>query len=216
MVKRTEPVAGQTNTTASPPKNLGGRPLKFKSVRELQTKIDAYFFNCDPHPIEVTLYKWHEIEEKYTTTEKGKEVKKTRMVEDHTRMPETIKRLQLSDREPYSVTGLALALDTSRKVVLDYEDGLYDFKPGEKDYSPLVPKFSNTIKKAKAKIEHDVQRRLETNAVAGTIFNLKNNFGWVDRIDTDVTSDGEKLMGVGLSADQTEQLLRARANRSNL
>jgi hypothetical protein len=216
MAKSAEPVVGQPTQDEQPPTNLGGRPLKFKSVEELQSKIDAYFFDCDPHPEQAVLYKWHEIEETYETVVRGKPVQKTHMVTDHSRPPEQYTEYRLSAREPYSVTGLALALDTSRKVLLDYEDGKYDIKPGDDGYDPLNPKFSNTIKKAKAKIEHDVQRRLETNAVAGTIFNLKNNFGWVDRIDTDVTSDGEKLMGVGLSADQAEQLIRARTNRSDI
>ena len=28
---------------------------------------------------------------------------------------------------------------------------------------------------------------------AGAIFNLKNNFGWKDKTETDITSGGEKL-----------------------
>lgn len=37
-------------------KHAGGRPLKFTSVEELQTKIDIYFNECDPHWIEE--YDW--------------------------------------------------------------------------------------------------------------------------------------------------------------
>lgn len=191
MAKSAEPVAGQTNTDTAPRKV--GRPLKFQSLIELQTKIDAYFFDCDPHPIEVTRYKWHEIEETYKTFEKGKEVEKTRMVTDHTRKPETYTEYALSPQEAYSITGLALALDTNRLTLLNYEDGSYLKSPDDDDFDQEafdeMTEFINTIKKAKAKIEHDVQRRLESNQVAGTIFNLKNNFAWIDRQETDGTQE---------------------------
>jgi hypothetical protein len=191
MAKSAEPVAGQTNTDTAPRKV--GRPLKFQSLIELQTKIDAYFFDCDPHPIEVTRYKWHEIEETYKTFEKGKEVEKTRMVTDHTRKPETYTEFTLSDRESYSITGLALALDTNRRTLLNYEDGQYLKSIDDDDYdaeeNALMLEFIHTIKRAKSKIEHDVQRRLESNAVVGTIFNLKNNFEWIDRQETDGTQE---------------------------
>lgn len=39
--------------------------------------------------------------------------------------------------------------------------------------------------------------------------------GYVMKTQTDITSDGERL-GVGLSAEQTEQLLRARTNRTDI
>lgn len=182
MAKRAEPVAGQ-NTTQEPRKV--GRPLKFQSLIELQTKIDAYFFDCDPHPIEVTRYKWHEIEETYKTFEKGKEVEKTRMVTDHSRKPETYTEFILSPQESYSITGLALALDTTRRTLLAYENGDYLKDEDDDNFDPeenaLMAEFIYTIKRAKAKIEHDVQRRLESNAVVGTIFNLKNNFEWIDK-----------------------------------
>lgn len=191
MVKKTEPVTGQTNTD-TPPRKVG-RPLKFQSLIELQTMIDAYFYDCDPHPVEVTRYKWHEIEETYEVTVRGKQVEKTRMVTDHSQKPETYTEFTLSDRESYSITGLALALDTNRLTLLNYEDGTYLKTEDDEDYDPeenaLMTEFINTIKRAKAKIEHDVQRRLESNAVVGTIFNLKNNFTWIDRQETDGTQE---------------------------
>jgi hypothetical protein len=182
-----EPVAGQ-HTSRKP-----WRPFKFQSLTELQAKIDAYFADCDPHPIEVIEYKWHQIEEKYEEIEKGETVQKTRTVNDYTQMPETLTRLKISNQEPYSITGLALALDTTRKTILSYEKGEYLKDPNDDEYdeeeNQLMLDFINTIKKAKTKIEHDVQRRLEGNSVAGTIFNLKNNFDWIDRQETDGTQE---------------------------
>ncbi|WP_187445777.1 terminase small subunit [Bacillus infantis] len=69
--------------------------------------------------------------------------------------------------EPYTITGLALALDTSRKVLLEYQD---------KD------EYSNTIKRAKLRCENFAESFLfRGKSVVGGIFNLKNNYGWVDQ-----------------------------------
>lgn len=67
--------------------------------------------------------------------------------------------------EPYTITGLALALDTYRSVLCDY---------GERD------EFSNAIKKAKLRVENDYEKALRKNGRAGDIFGLKN-FGWKDK-----------------------------------
>ncbi len=72
--------------------------------------------------------------------------------------------------EPLTITGLALALDTSRKVLMEYE---------EKD------EFSNTIKKAKTRIENYAEKRIFGNAPTGAIFALKN-YGWRDKIENEL------------------------------
>lgn len=116
--------------------HAGGRPLKFKSVEELQVKIDAYFKECD---------------------ETGR---------------------------PYTISGLALALDTDRITLIRYE---------ERDG------FSNTIKRAK----HIVETQFEERAINGqynptmAIFLMKNNFKYVDKTEQEVVvaekSKAEKL-----------------------
>lgn len=102
----------------------GGRPLKFKTVKSLQRKIDAYF--------DVTV------------------------------------------PGNYTITGLALALDTSRETLMNYEDR---------------PEFFDTIKKAKNKIEYGYELSLRTRGSAGDIFGLKN-FGWRDK--QDIENSGEQ------------------------
>jgi hypothetical protein len=113
-------------------KNKGGRPLKFKTVKELQKKIDVYFKKC------------------------------------------------IEDEDPYTITGLALALDCDRQTLLNYEK---------------KEEFFGTIKKAKLKVEN----YLETKALKGdivpvmTIFNLKNNFGWKDKTEHDIKATVETV-----------------------
>jgi len=104
-------------------KNKGGRPkgsgpVKFKTVEELQQKIDAYFKQCD------------------------------------------------KEKQPYTITGLALALDTTKKTLSDYEA-----KNG----------FGSAIKKAKSRCEeYAIKRLFGSQQVAGAIFYLKNAFGYQD------------------------------------
>lgn len=110
-----------------------GRPLKFKTVEELQEKIDLYF--------------------------------------------------EVTPKDEWTITGLAMALDTFRNVLIDYGSGKYDEK--DKD-------FSNTIKKAKLKVENGYEIDLKKHGRTGTIFALKN-FDWKDKNETDITSGGKEL-----------------------
>lgn len=82
--------------------------------------------------------------------------------------------------KPYTITGLAEWLGTSRQTLLNYED---------KD------DFFDTIKNAKAKIEACYEERalLGDNNPIVSIFTLKNNFNWKDKTETDITTGGDKL-----------------------
>lgn len=76
------------------------------------------------------------------------------------------KQCDYSDR-PYTITGLALALDMDRRTLLNY---------GEKE------EFFPTIKKAKLRVENYLEERLiRDTSCTGIIFNLKNNYGWKDK-----------------------------------
>lgn len=69
--------------------------------------------------------------------------------------------------EPYTVTGLCIALDITRETLKEY------LKQEE---------FSDTIKKAKIKVENYLEKKLITDGnTTGIIFNLKNNFNWSDK-----------------------------------
>ena len=81
---------------------------------------------------------------------------------------------------PYTMSGLAYALNMSRQSLINY------FNKDE---------FFDTIKSARQKVE----QQLEENALIGkansvfTIFNLKNNFGWKDVIETKTDEETSKL-----------------------
>lgn len=77
---------------------------------------------------------------------------------------------------PYTITGLAMHLDTSRQTLMNYEER------GE---------FFDAIKRAKLKIENYTEEKLHGNNVTGVIFSLKNNYGWVDKKEIDNTHKGE-------------------------
>lgn len=68
---------------------------------------------------------------------------------------------------PYTITGLTLHLGmSSRRVLLDYQN--------RNDYGKIITE-------AKLHVENYLEKALQTQKnVAGTIFNLKNNFGWKD------------------------------------
>lgn len=104
-----------------------GRPPKFKSVKQIQAAIDAYFEKCD------------------------------------------------ETKEPYAVTGLALALDTNCQTLLNYEANR--------------PEFIEPIKRAKAKCEHWLLTQAMLNKVPQpiAIFVLKN-FGWSDKQEIEHTA----------------------------
>jgi hypothetical protein len=88
-----------TDTPEQPvEKNKGGRPLKFKTVDELNQAVSAYFDMCDPHTEQRVV--------EAGVNERG----------------ETIfnKRAVLTEQQPYTVSGLARALGISRQTLLDY------------------------------------------------------------------------------------------------
>jgi len=112
-----------------------GRPKKYKSVEELEAKVNKYFVDCDIL------------------------------------------------KQPYTMTGLAIALDMDRRSLLNYrkEEGYEDFFP--------------TIKKARDKVEESLERKLLTNNAntTGVIFNLKNNFDWKDKQEIDASLTNTKI-----------------------
>lgn len=103
-----------------------------------------------------------------------------------------------------TVTRLAVALDTNRKDLLNYENELL------KNLEPDVKKaLSNSIKKAKAKIEAEYEDALyDRGKTTGAIFTLKNNYGWQDKQEIVQTTNTAADLS-GLTDEQIKELLKA-------
>lgn len=89
-----------------------------------------------------------------------------------------------------TITGLALALDTTRKTLIEYEGR---------------PSYVNAIKKAKTRVEHEYEKDLRRKGRSGDIFALKN-FKWADKQELDHTTGGEKMAPVQIILPHTEHL----------
>lgn len=75
------------------------------------------------------------------------------------------------NKEPYTVSGLAYHLGMTTESLRRY---------GESD------QFSATVKRAKQRVENYLEKHLLAGKnAAGVIFNLKNNFGWKDKVETE-------------------------------
>ena len=87
--------------------------------------------------------------------------------------------------KPYTITGLANALDTDRAALVRYE---------HKD------EFYNTIKKAKRKVEEQFEERSLQGKYNPTIaiFLMKNNFGYQDKVDLSVEQVEEDAISKAL------------------
>ncbi len=85
----------------------------------------------------------------------------------------------VAEGKPYTITGLAYAMDTSRETLMNYEGR------GE---------FFDTIKKAKDKCSLYAEEQLFLGKnTAGIIFNMKNNYGWKDKQEIEHSGGIDKL-----------------------
>src|SRR4051794_39397781 len=110
-------------------KHTGGRPLLFTDVEELQQRIDAYFLEMDrEEDTRVFEHEDSECEEYDDIDEKTyAPVRRTRIICPRCkRNPNqtrgcTLVEGELKLKKPYTVTGLALWLGTTRRTLLDYQ-----------------------------------------------------------------------------------------------
>jgi hypothetical protein len=77
----------------------------------------------------------------------------------------------------WTITGLAMALDTDRQTLINYSER---------------EEFFDTIRRAKIKIENVYEMDLRERGHIGNIFALKN-FGWKDKTEVDATINQGKL-----------------------
>jgi len=160
-------------TNPEEPKDLSGRPphrpLKFQTVAELEQKIEEYFASCEPHVEKrlVLRLKAHGGEQYHAWEE------------------------AITDKEPYTIHGLARALDTTRETLRDYESGKYDDRNMDVESQQS---FSDTITRAKARIAEYAEKMLYVSGAShGAQFNLKNNYGWKDESEVTTRNVDEDL-----------------------
>lgn len=136
-------------------KHAGGRPPKYTEVEEMQKKIDEYFKSCY-RPVIV----FNKDKCKYETVKDDK----GNIVEEQYR--------------PFTITGLADALDMSRQSLLNYSQD---------------ERFFDTITRAKRKCELYAEERLyDKDGNRGAMFSLSNNFAeWKNKQDIDANVNTE-------------------------
>lgn len=88
----------------------------------------------------------------------------------------------------WTITGLAMALDTDRQTLINYSE--------RED-------FFDTVNKAKLKVENAYEIDLREKGHAGNIFALKN-FGWKDKTEVDATINQGKLTSLLEQFDDTD------------
>ena len=102
--------------------------------------------------------------------------------------------IEVINPEPYTMAGLAYALGMDRRTLLEYSK---------------TDQFSPTIKAARNRVQLDVERRLMEGNSTGAIFNLKNNFGYVDKTEVDQNVSGELQTARGLSDNELNAIIDA-------
>ena len=83
--------------------------------------------------------------------------------------------------KPLTMSGLAYYLKIDRQTLINY---------GKRE------QFFGTIKEAKERVLMDTEERLQTfqQPTAGIIFALKNNYSWTDKQETELKTEGVKLV----------------------
>lgn len=163
-----------------------GRPRKFKSVKELEKLIEDYF-----NTITITYFVFDNIEA-------GEDAEGKTLYKKVPRLNNAGNQIVRTDYiEIPSILALCRYLDTDRKTLLEYE---------------ALEEFSNTIKRAKERIELYLEEQLyRKEQVTGVIFNLKNNFGWKDKQEVETTGEttvNNKIDFSSLTYDQLKELIK--------
>jgi hypothetical protein len=92
-------------------------------------------------------------------------------------------------QKEWTITGLALYLDTSRETLMNYQH------KGE---------FFDAVKKVKDMIEHAYEIRGMEKGGVFDIFRLKN-MGWKDRTETDITTDDQPLSALQVPQEKVQE-----------
>ena len=155
-------------------KRREGRPLKFETVEELRTAIEDYFKSCYEEQW-VDEPQRDEITGEWLRDDKGKKIYKP------VKKPVQVKH--------FTITGLALFLNTSRETLMNYE---------KKD------EFFDTILQGKQIIEKAYEERLINRGNGGDIFALKN-FKWKDESTVNANTNSEEISDIKKALEDLKQ-----------
>lgn len=140
-------------------KHPGGRPLAYKTEDELKEAVDQYFRDCDNHTKPMAIW---------TGT-------KTEIVD-------------VKDPLPYTMGGLAYALEMDRRSLLNYQK--------REQFFPI-------IFRARVRVVADQERLMIKGGNAqGAGLALKNNDAWLDRQVVDQYNHDFKITRATKSATE--------------
>jgi hypothetical protein len=132
-----------------------GRPFgtfKYDNLDDLNNGIEAYFADCDPHPM---IYNDEPVYNKDGSP-------------------------AITPQRPYTMSGLALALNVTRQTLLNY---------GKNDIT-----YFDTISRARQRVEEWTAGALYNRDMArGAEFSLKNNHGFKDQQDISLDAKGLEI-----------------------
>lgn len=154
------------NILLQTPMSKVGRPVKFASVQELESKIRAYFDSCFEDAWEDRQMRDEETGELLFEDEIIKDPN-TEKVLSFKRVPKMEHIKYKKNIAPVTITGLAVALDTNRQTLLNYT---------------YKEEFFDTLSRAREVCEDFIN----TQSLKGDLnpliskMNLTNNHSWKD------------------------------------
>lgn len=114
------------------------------------------------------------------------------------------------NKEPYTVTGLALVLGITPRKLREYKDCTEDINILKQLDSSVKKELSDIVKRAYLFCENYAERKLIDSGCnkspAGYIFALKN-FGWQDKQEIVQTTNNKADLS-GLTTEQIQELLK--------
>lgn len=149
-----------------------GRPRKYKTKLDLEVIINAYFAECESHWIEEDYYDYPLLEESEQVTmeaqPQGGALKRVRSRDTSSPMTKQSRWVR-TEREPYTMAGLARRIGLSRQAIMEYKRS---------------EEFGDTIIEARERVAeyNEIMLHKGKNS-AGAIFNLRVNFKYFVEID---------------------------------
>lgn len=159
------------DTSTEKPKHPGGRPPRWESPEQLELDIQGYF-----NHITRDVPRTHLESVGMVTGDDGKEKEEFKRVPSLNNAGNQI--VDIEYIEIPSVLGFCSYTGISRETLCNYESD---------------PEYFDTIKTAKTRIETWKASQLyRKEQVTGVMFDLRNNFGWKDKSELELSGGIER------------------------